>query len=79
MGKQIQVTLSQAQLISGSAFPYFSEVKGKQSYVPSSWLGSVRSFLARCNGKIMVKDEWLPKIQQANNRDLMDVFVEKLP
>eukprot|EP00957_Ditylum_brightwellii_P032809 2487363-Ditylum_brightwellii.AAC.1 len=69
------IALSFAQLIRGSGFAYLNNVVANRSYVPPSWLGCIRSFLASCKGSIIIPDAWTPKIQRRHNAILMDVFV----
>eukprot|EP00957_Ditylum_brightwellii_P075960 5774340-Ditylum_brightwellii.AAC.1 len=72
-------TLSQAQLVGGSAFPFLTEVHGNRLYVPSSWLECIPSFLDKCNGKVIIKDIWFPNHQCYEDRVLMDVFAKTVP
>eukprot|EP00957_Ditylum_brightwellii_P157117 11958162-Ditylum_brightwellii.AAC.1 len=44
-GDQIIITLSKAQLISGSGHPLLEEVESDRSYVPANWLSNIRTFL----------------------------------
>eukprot|EP00957_Ditylum_brightwellii_P036932 2795995-Ditylum_brightwellii.AAC.1 len=73
------VLLSQAQLVSGSFFPYLEEVSRNRSYVPKLWLGGILSFLAYSGSKVIVKSAWLPCLQQENDKMLMDEFKEDKP
>eukprot|EP00957_Ditylum_brightwellii_P036286 2748082-Ditylum_brightwellii.AAC.1 len=71
--------LSFVQLISRSGSAYLDEVQANQSYVTSTWLGSIQSFLAACNRTVAIPNAWLPKTQQVHDKILMDVFVSFHP
>eukprot|EP00957_Ditylum_brightwellii_P212230 15367112-Ditylum_brightwellii.AAC.1 len=71
--------LIQAQLISGSARPYLSEVESNKEYVPHSWLGIIRRYLRYTNATIDVHHAWVPTLQRENNVMLMDAFETAKP
>eukprot|EP00957_Ditylum_brightwellii_P176764 13464443-Ditylum_brightwellii.AAC.1 len=74
------IALSYTQLVAGSGLPYLSKVMGNRSYVPASWMSSIRTFLCLCKGTVIIPNAWLPKPQQDHDQIIMDVFVNlRLP
>eukprot|EP00957_Ditylum_brightwellii_P119129 9087203-Ditylum_brightwellii.AAC.2 len=73
------ITLSYAQLVAGSSEPYLQEVIANRSYVPTSWLINIRTFLRTCKGSILIPDLWLLRLQQDFDKILMDVFEGSKP
>eukprot|EP00957_Ditylum_brightwellii_P044365 3366454-Ditylum_brightwellii.AAC.2 len=61
------IALSYAQLVAGCSQPYLQEVKADTSYVPASWLSSIRTFLCLCKQKILDHDACQPKLQCEHN------------
>eukprot|EP00957_Ditylum_brightwellii_P110254 8409382-Ditylum_brightwellii.AAC.1 len=53
-GNQIMIALSYTQLVASSGLPYLSEVMVNRSYVPASWLSSIRTFLHLCKGTVII-------------------------
>eukprot|EP00957_Ditylum_brightwellii_P036271 2747371-Ditylum_brightwellii.AAC.1 len=53
-GNQIMIAISYAQLVAGCSLPYLYEVRANRSYVPTSRLSNIRTFLRLCNGKIII-------------------------
>eukprot|EP00957_Ditylum_brightwellii_P137205 10461430-Ditylum_brightwellii.AAC.1 len=45
-----------------------------RSYVPASWLNSIRTFLCLCKGNMSIKNAWLPALQRVHNQIIIDVF-----
>eukprot|EP00957_Ditylum_brightwellii_P088295 6726048-Ditylum_brightwellii.AAC.1 len=45
-----------------------------RSYVPASWLSSIRTFLCLCKGKVFIQIAWLPALQQVYDQIVMDMF-----
>ena len=78
-GNQIMIALSYAELVAGCSLPYLQEVALNRSYVPTSWLGNIRTFLWLCNGKLIVPNVWLPHTQHEFDQILMDVFEREKP
>eukprot|EP00957_Ditylum_brightwellii_P189914 14457583-Ditylum_brightwellii.AAC.1 len=78
-GNQIMIALSYAQLVAGNSEPYLQEVTTNRSYVPTSWLCNIRTFLRSCKGSILIPDLWLPHPQQEFDRIVMDVFEATKP
>eukprot|EP00957_Ditylum_brightwellii_P035985 2726459-Ditylum_brightwellii.AAC.1 len=58
----------------GTGLPFLHEVVANRSYVPASWLYSIRTFLCLCKGKVSMPNAWLPIPQQSYNQIIMDVF-----
>eukprot|EP00957_Ditylum_brightwellii_P107106 8172098-Ditylum_brightwellii.AAC.1 len=79
MRQHFMILLSQAQLISGSARSYLSEVESSKEYVPHSWLGGIRRYLCYTNATIDVHHAWDPTLQRENNVMPMDVFETAKP
>eukprot|EP00957_Ditylum_brightwellii_P004684 355915-Ditylum_brightwellii.AAC.1 len=50
-----------------------------RSYVPTSWLSNIRTFLRTCNGSILIPDLWLPHPQWDFDKIFMDVFEATTP
>eukprot|EP00957_Ditylum_brightwellii_P180212 13727562-Ditylum_brightwellii.AAC.1 len=73
------VALSKAQLISGSAKPFLEGVTEDRSYVPATWLGSIRIFLSTCKGKVVIQNAWTPQPQRTHDHLLMDDFSTAKP
>eukprot|EP00957_Ditylum_brightwellii_P005489 420403-Ditylum_brightwellii.AAC.1 len=67
------VALSYTQLISGISTQYLKDVTADLSYVPATWLGSIREFLAQCKSSLSIPNCWTPKPQQVNNTTIMDI------
>eukprot|EP00957_Ditylum_brightwellii_P188822 14372995-Ditylum_brightwellii.AAC.1 len=44
-GNQIMIGLSYSHLVAGSSEPYLQEATANRSYVPTSWLSNIRTFL----------------------------------
>eukprot|EP00957_Ditylum_brightwellii_P062154 4717266-Ditylum_brightwellii.AAC.1 len=78
-GNQIMIALSYAQLVAGCSLPYLQEVTANSSYVPTSLLGNIRTFLRLCNGKLIVPNVWLPHTQRKYDQILMNVFKSTKP
>eukprot|EP00957_Ditylum_brightwellii_P059938 4550744-Ditylum_brightwellii.AAC.1 len=68
------ITLNYTQLVAGSGLPYLSEVMSDRSYVPASWLSSIRTLLRLCKGTVIIPNAWLPKPQCNCDQIIMDVF-----
>eukprot|EP00957_Ditylum_brightwellii_P171400 13048653-Ditylum_brightwellii.AAC.1 len=73
-GNQIMIAISYAQLVAGCSLPYLQEAALNRSYVLTSWLGNIKTFLQLCNGKLIVPNAWLPHTQREHDQILMDVF-----
>eukprot|EP00957_Ditylum_brightwellii_P188953 14383988-Ditylum_brightwellii.AAC.1 len=73
------IALSYAQLVAGCSLPYLQEVASNRSYVPTSWLGNIRTFLQLCNGKLIIPNAQLPHTQREHDQVLMDVFESAKP
>eukprot|EP00957_Ditylum_brightwellii_P182434 13897479-Ditylum_brightwellii.AAC.2 len=78
-GQHFMVLLSQAQLISGGARPYLSEVESNKEYVPHLWLEGIWRYLCYTNATIDVHHAWVPTPQRENDVMLMDVFEKAKP
>eukprot|EP00957_Ditylum_brightwellii_P116491 8885588-Ditylum_brightwellii.AAC.1 len=68
------IALSYTQLVAGSGLPFLSEVMGDRSYVPASWLSSIRTFLCLYKGTVNIPNAWLPKPQREHDQIIMDAF-----
>eukprot|EP00957_Ditylum_brightwellii_P105597 8050926-Ditylum_brightwellii.AAC.1 len=73
------IALSYTQLVAGCSLLYLQEVASNRSYVPTSWLGNIRTFLQLCNGKLIILNAWLPHTQCEHDQVLMDVFESAKP
>eukprot|EP00957_Ditylum_brightwellii_P160548 12222133-Ditylum_brightwellii.AAC.2 len=73
------IALSYAQLVAGSSEPYLQEITANKSYVPTSWLSNIRTFLRSCKGSILIPDLLLLHLQQDFDKILMDVFEATKP
>eukprot|EP00957_Ditylum_brightwellii_P052808 4003712-Ditylum_brightwellii.AAC.1 len=78
-GNQIMIALSYTQLVAGSSEPYLQEVLTNRSYVPTSWLSNIRTFLCTCKGSLLIPDLWLPHPQRDFDKILMNVFEASKP
>eukprot|EP00957_Ditylum_brightwellii_P159281 12124031-Ditylum_brightwellii.AAC.1 len=63
VSKSIMVALSYAQLISGISIQYMKDVTADLSYVPATWLGGMREFLAQCDSNLNIANSWTPQPQ----------------
>eukprot|EP00957_Ditylum_brightwellii_P024363 1838924-Ditylum_brightwellii.AAC.1 len=79
MGDQIIISLSKAQLVSGSSHPLLFEVESNGSCVSSTWLSNIRTFLKCCKANITVPEAWLPTRQRMNDLILIDIFESMKP
>eukprot|EP00957_Ditylum_brightwellii_P054519 4130395-Ditylum_brightwellii.AAC.1 len=68
------IALSYTQLVAGSGLSFLSKVMVDRSYVPSSWLSSIRTFLCLCKGTVTIYNVWLPKPQCNHDQIIMDAF-----
>eukprot|EP00957_Ditylum_brightwellii_P168764 12845973-Ditylum_brightwellii.AAC.1 len=72
-GQHLMVLLGQAQLVSGSTWPFLTKVESNKEYVPHLWPSSIRRFLCDTSVTIQVHQAWLPKLPQEHDLMLMDV------
>eukprot|EP00957_Ditylum_brightwellii_P180925 13784102-Ditylum_brightwellii.AAC.1 len=78
-GDQIIISLSKAQLDSGSGHPVLFEVESNRFFAPVTWISNIRTFLKCCKANITVPGTWCPTCQHMNDVILMDIFESMKP
>eukprot|EP00957_Ditylum_brightwellii_P160344 12206056-Ditylum_brightwellii.AAC.1 len=78
-GNHLLVLVSQAQLVSGSSFPYLEEVERNRGYVPDTWLSGICRYLCYSESKIILANTRKTYLQREHDVMLMDLFEEDKP
>eukprot|EP00957_Ditylum_brightwellii_P002783 213823-Ditylum_brightwellii.AAC.1 len=79
MGDKIIISLSKAQLVSGSGHPLLFEVESNRSYVPATWLSNIMTFLKCCKENITFPGVWCPTCQYMTDMIFIDIFESMKP
>ena len=76
-GQLARITLDWYQLYCGVSFPILAAPNLALPHAPHGWLTSLRSFLHRCNGRIMLFSGWLrlPTALREHDQVLMNAFM----
>ncbi len=76
-GQLARITLDWYQIYCGVSFPILAAPNLDLPHAPPGWITSLRTFLHRCNGRIMLFSDWLrlPTELRAHDHVLMNAFM----
>ena len=78
VGQMMAIQLSWLQLFSGIGIPLF-QASTEIPYLPKGWMSMIHQQLVYYGIQVELSSGWLPTIQRANDRVIMDIVVRSLP